>query len=128
MTLANATIGQIMIPVENLERGISFYRDTLGLPFLFTAPPQMAFFRCGPVRLLVGVLPPGHQAQRGGAVYFQVPDIRGVFESLKARGVEFGAEPHLVHRSPSSELWLVDFKDPAGNQLALMSEVPLAKV
>ena len=51
-----------MIPVEDFERGIAFYRDVLGLPFLFAAPPQMAFFMCGSVRLLVGVVQPGQAA------------------------------------------------------------------
>ena len=55
MDLANATISQIMIPVENFERGVEFYRDVLGLPLMFIAPPNMAFFQCGTVRLLVGV-------------------------------------------------------------------------
>ena len=55
MDLSRATVSQIMIPVTELERAIGFYRDTLGLPFLFVAPPQMAFFQCGAVRLLVGV-------------------------------------------------------------------------
>ncbi len=126
MNLTNASIAQIMIPVEDFGRGTAFYRDTLGLPFLFAAPPQMAFFMCGSVRLLVGVLPPGHQAQRGGAIYFGVPDIRAVFEKLKSKGVQFMADPHVVHRTPKSELWLAEFKDPDGNQLALMSEVPVA--
>jgi len=117
-----------MIPVEDFDRGTSFYRDILGIPFLFKAPPQMAFFMCGPVRLLVGVLPPGQRAQRGGAIYFQVPDIQDVFASLKAKGVEFRAEPHVINRGPRSELWLAEFKDPDGNQLALMSEVPIATV
>lgn len=125
MNLSNATIGQIMIPVDNFERGTAFYRDTLGLPFLFAAPPQMAFFMCGSVRLLVGCLPPAQTAQRGGAIYFQVSDIKDVFATLKGKGVQFVADPHLVHRTPKSELWLAEFKDPDGNQLALMSEVPL---
>jgi methylmalonyl-CoA/ethylmalonyl-CoA epimerase len=125
MNLSNASIGQIMIPVDNFERGTAFYRDTLGLPFLFAAPPQMAFFMCGSVRLLVGCLPPGQAAQRGGAIYFQVSDIKTVFTSLKGKGVQFIADPHAVHRTPKSELWLAEFKDPDGNQLALMSEVPL---
>ena len=125
MNLSNATIGQIMIPVDNFERGTAFYRDTLGLPFLFAAPPQMAFFMCGSVRLLVGCLPPGQIAQRGGAIYFQVGDITAVFTTLKGKGVQFVADPHIVHRTPKSELWLAEFKDPDGNQLALMSEVPL---
>jgi methylmalonyl-CoA/ethylmalonyl-CoA epimerase len=125
MNLSNATVAQVMIPIEDFERGTAFYRDTLGIPFLFAAPPQMAFFMCGPVRLLVGVMPPGQQAQRGSAIYFQVPDIHAVFASLKNDGVEFVADPHLVNRTPKSELWLAEFKDPDGNQLALMSEIPI---
>ncbi len=124
MNLANASIAQVMIPIVDFERGTAFYRDTLGLPFLFAAPPQMAFFMCGSVRLLVGCLPPGQQAQRGGGIYFQVPQIQPVFAELKAKGVQFLTEPHVVHRTAKSELWLAEFKDPDGNQLALMSEVP----
>ena len=96
MNLANATIAQIMIPVDEFERGVEFYRDKLGLPFLFAAPPQMAFFMCGAVRLLVGVLPPEQRAQRGGAIYFGVPDIHAAFASLGSKGVAFRAEPHIV--------------------------------
>jgi methylmalonyl-CoA/ethylmalonyl-CoA epimerase len=123
MNLSNATIGQLMIPVEDFDRGVSFYKDILGLPFLFSTPPQMAFFMCGAVRLLVGVLPAGQTANRGSAVYFKVEDIRGIFSSLKAQGVSFRVDPHIVHRTAASELWLAEFTDPDGNQLALMSEV-----
>ena len=123
MNLSDATVAQIMIPVENFEKGVSFYRDTLGIPFLFSAPPQMAFFMCGSVRLLVGVLPPEHKAQRGSAIYFKVPDIQAVYSSLKDKGVEFRAAPFVVHRTPKSEVWLAEFVDPDGNQLALMAEV-----
>jgi methylmalonyl-CoA/ethylmalonyl-CoA epimerase len=123
MNLANAKIAQLLIPIEDFEKGVAFHRDILGLPFLFAAPPQMAFFDCGGIRLLVGVMPPGQKAQRGSAVYFQVPDIRAVYSSLAGKGVNFTAEPHVVHRAPKSELWLAEFVDPDGNQLALMSEV-----
>jgi methylmalonyl-CoA/ethylmalonyl-CoA epimerase len=125
MNLADAKIAQLMIPVEDFETGVAFYRDVLGIPFLFAAPPQMAFFNCGGVRLLVGVLPAGQEAQRGSAIYFQVADIKGVHGALKAKGVAFRAEPHVVHRTPTSELWLAEFTDPDGNQLSLMSEVPM---
>jgi len=125
MNLANARIGQLMIPVDDFDKGIAFYRDILGLPFLFAAPPQMAFFDCGGVRLLVGVTPPGQKAQRGSAIYFRVPDIHSVFSSLKQSGVRFLADPHVVHRTPQTELWLAEFNDPDGNQLALMSEAAL---
>ena len=123
MNLANARVAQLLIPVDELEKGVAFYRDVLGLPLLFTAPPQMAFFDCGGIRLLVGAVPPGQKAHRGSAIYFQVADIRDVHASLKGSGVAFSAEPHVVHRTPKSELWLAEFTDPDGNQLALMSEV-----
>jgi len=85
----------------------------------------MAFFNCGGVRLLVGVMPAGETAQRGSAIYFKVADIHGVHASLEAKGVTFRAAPHVVHRTPVSELWLSEFTDLDGNQLALMSEVPV---
>ncbi len=127
MNLANAKVAQLLIPVGDFEKGITFYRDVLGIPFLFAAPPQMAFFECGGVRLLVGVLPAGQKAQRGSVIYFQVEDIRAVYSSLKERDVRFTAEPHVVHRTQKSELWLSEFTDPDGNQLALTSEVEGAR-
>ncbi|HEV3239177.1 MAG TPA: VOC family protein [Casimicrobiaceae bacterium] len=122
MDLANATVGQLLVPVENLEAAVSFYRDILGLQHLFSAPPQMAFFQCGQIRLLVGVLPAGQTAQRGAAIYFQVSDILAVFQTLSEKDVKFVAAPHVVQRTPSSEQWLAEFTDPDGNQLALMSQ------
>jgi methylmalonyl-CoA/ethylmalonyl-CoA epimerase len=122
MDLSNATIGQLLIPVDDLDRAVPFYRDILGLQFLFSAPPQMAFFQCGDVRLLVGVPPEGQTAQRGSTIYFQVADIGSVFRSLNEKRVKFMAEPHIVHRTPNSELWLAEFTDSGGNQLALMSQ------
>jgi methylmalonyl-CoA/ethylmalonyl-CoA epimerase len=121
--LANATVGQLLIPVASLDQGTAYYRDILGLKFLFSAPPQMSFFQAGAVRLLVGVPEPGQVAQRGSMIYFKVPDIHAAHATLSARGVRFFAPPHLVHRTPTYELWLTEFRDPDGNQLALMGEV-----
>lgn len=125
MNLSDATVGQLLIPVEDLESGVAFYRDVLGLPFLFTAPPQMAFFTCGGIRVLVGVMPPGQKGQRGSVIYFTVKDIAAVFSTLSAKGVQFLNSPHVVNRTPKSELWLAEFTDPDGNQLALMSELAI---
>ena len=125
MNLANAKIAQLLIPVDDLEKGVAFYRDVLGIPFLFAAPPQMAFFDCAGVRLLVGVSPPGLNLERGSAIYFQVTDIHAVFSSLGDQGVHFDVPPHVVHRAAGSELWLAEFADPFGNRLALMNEVAL---
>jgi len=59
----------------------------------------------------------------GAAIYFAVTDIAAVFSTLGAKGVQFRQSPHVLRRTPNSELWLAEFTDPDGNQLALMSEV-----
>ena len=123
MNLSSATVGQLLVPVDDFERGVAFYRDVLGLPFLFSAPPQMAFFMCGAVRLLIGVPPPSQTAQRTATIYFRVSDIKQVHATLTGQHVRFQADPHVVHRTPTAELWLAEFTDPDGNQLALMSEL-----
>lgn len=123
--LAAATLGQLLIPVSNLEQATAYYRDTLGIPFLFSAPPQMSFFQTGNVRLLVGVHEDGATDQRSSMIYFRVDDIHSVHDGLVSRGVKFGSAPHLVHRASTYELWLADFTDPDGNPLALMCEVPI---
>jgi methylmalonyl-CoA/ethylmalonyl-CoA epimerase len=126
MDLSNATITQLLIPVDEFERGVSFYRDTLGIRLLFSAPPQMAFFQCGAVRLLIGVMPAGQKAQGGSAIYFSVTHIEEVYASLREKGVQFKAPPHVANRSAQSETWLAEFIDPDGNQLALLSEKRIA--
>jgi len=121
--LSQAAVAQLLLPVEDLDRAVTFYRDVLGLPYLFTAPPQMAFFRCGGVRILLGVPPSGTPRQRGATLYFRVEDIHAVHATLQQRGIAFPVAPHLVHRAPGTELWLSEFTDPDGNHLALMAEV-----
>jgi|ERR1700728_3007180 methylmalonyl-CoA/ethylmalonyl-CoA epimerase len=114
-------IGQIALTVGNLEEAKTFYRDRLGMKFLFDAG-SMAFFQCGAVRLLIGT---GEQqtATNGVILYFRVPDIESASAALKKKGVVFTQEPHLVARMKSHDLWLAFVKDPAGNTLGLMSEL-----
>jgi methylmalonyl-CoA/ethylmalonyl-CoA epimerase len=119
-----STIGQIAITVTDVDRAIAFYRDVLGLKFLFQFP-NLGFFACDGVRLMIsGAEKPGES--NGSAIYFKVPDIRQAFESLSQRGAPFEREPHLVARMPDHELWMAFFRDPDRNLLALMSEVPRA--
>src|SRR5947207_1873296 len=49
------TIAQIALTVSDLGRAVGFYRDVLGMPLLFQAPPGLAFFRCGAIRLILSV-------------------------------------------------------------------------
>jgi methylmalonyl-CoA/ethylmalonyl-CoA epimerase len=119
-------IGQIFINAHDLDRAIAFYRDTLGMTFLFLAPPGMAFFDCGGIRLMLGVADRPELNHPASIIYYKVDDIEATYEMLNARGVEFVIKPHLVAPMPTYDLWLADFRDSEGNLLALMSEVPRA--
>lgn len=115
-------IGQIAVPVDDLDRAIGFYRDTLGLRFLFQVP-TMAFFDCAGVRLMLG-LPEDDGADRGSSiVYFRVEDIDTSAQTLASSGTQVQGEPHLVAKMEDHELWMVFFSDTEGNTMALMSEV-----
>jgi len=119
-------IGQIFVNVKDLDRAVAFYRDVLGITFLFTAPPGMAFFDCGGVRLMLGRADRPEIDHIASIIYYKVDDIQKVYEVFDARGVEFIVKPHLVAQLPTYDLWLADFRDSEGNILALMSEVPRA--
>lgn len=121
--LAGSTLAQVALPVRDAERAAGFYRDTLGLPFLFAAPP-MAFFDLGGVRLML-TLPESPEFEPPGSIlYFRVADIAAAHAGLLARGVAFRTAPHRVARLPDHELWMAFFEDGEGNTLALLSQVP----
>jgi methylmalonyl-CoA/ethylmalonyl-CoA epimerase len=116
-------IGQIAMPVHDIGRAVRFYRDVLGLPFLFEAPPSLAFFDCDGVRLMLSVPETAEYNHPGSILYFSVPDIRHAWRTLSARGARMDNEPHMVAKLESTELWLCTFHDGERNTLALMSEV-----
>jgi predicted enzyme related to lactoylglutathione lyase len=117
-------IGQIFVNVKDLDRAIAFYRDMLGMTFLFQAPPGMAFFDCSGIRIMLGRADRPEIDHPASIIYYKVDDIEKVYEVFNARGVEFLIKPHLVAPMPTYDLWLADFRDSEGNILALMSEVP----
>ena len=117
-------IHQISMRVHDVDRAVRFYRDTLGLPFLFAAPPRLAFFDCNGVRLMLSTPEPGFD-HPGSVLYFAADDIGQMHETLRSRGVAFRTEPHRIATLADREVWLADFEDTEGNTLALMSEPKL---
>ena len=115
--------------MRDLDRAVAFYRDVLGLRFLFQAPPGLAFFDCGGVRLMLS-LPegPDHEHKHASSViYYFVDDLQAAWAAVTARGATpatFGApEPHLIAKLPDHDLWMAFVEDGEGNLLGLMSEV-----
>ena len=116
-------IGQISVPVRDIPRAVAFYRDTLGMRFLFQPSSNLAFFMCGDVRLMLDKPEDAEFQNHSSVIYYKVEDIQAWFAKLKERSVKMVDEPHLIARMPDHELWMTFFRDPEENLLALMSEV-----
>jgi catechol 2,3-dioxygenase-like lactoylglutathione lyase family enzyme len=120
-----SAIGQIAVNVHDLDRAVAFYRDVLGMSFLFQAPPNLAFFSCGDVRIMLDVAQEKEFDHPASILYYRVDDVREGYRILSSRGVKFMGEPHVIHRTETYELWMAFFRDPDENVLALMAEVSI---
>ena len=115
-------LGQIALPVSDADRSEAFYANTLGIPTLFRFG-ELVFLDCAGVRLMLdGNAKAPVNPGTGVCHYFKAPQIEAVTADLKAKGVVFEAEPHLVAKMPDHELWMAFFRDPDGHLLALMEE------
>jgi methylmalonyl-CoA/ethylmalonyl-CoA epimerase len=115
-------VGQVAINVRDVQRAVEFYRDVLGLHFLFQIP-NAAFFDCGGLRLMLGTAEKPEFDHPASILYYKVADIHAAYASLQAAGAETVDAPHLVARMPDHELWMFFVRDPEGNHLGMMSEV-----
>lgn len=114
-------IGQILIPVTDVERAAAWYRDVLGIRYLFGFP-GMAFLDADGVRLYLAN--PTQDGFSGTAtLYFRVPDINAAVDELTSRGVTFAGRPHMIFDDGTQQTWMCFSKDLDGNNIALMSEV-----
>jgi len=118
-------IHQIAVFAKDLDEAVTFYRDILGATYITTFdPPGLVFFDFGGTRLLLEKTGPK------ASVYFRVDDIHSAYEELKAKGIKFIADPHLIFRdengvfgSAGEEEWMAFFSDPSDNILALASRI-----
>jgi methylmalonyl-CoA/ethylmalonyl-CoA epimerase len=117
------SLGQIQIRTHDVERAAAFYENILGLKLLFKAPPGLAFFDCGGVRLMLDRPEKQEFDHASSILYFAVPDIQAAHARMKAQSVKFEDEPHMIARMPNHDLWMTFFRDSEDNLLALMSEV-----
>ncbi len=120
--LERSRIGQIAVVCKDVARASAFYRDTLGLRHLFDAGPNLSFFDCGGVRLMLTTAERPEDAHASSILYFFVSGIEDMHRALSAKGVRFLDAPHLIARMPDHELWLAAFTDSEGNTMAIMEE------
>jgi methylmalonyl-CoA/ethylmalonyl-CoA epimerase len=123
MLLNISQIGQIALPVQDVDRSEAFYEGCLGLRKLFRYG-GLSFFDCAGVRLLLDKVHDAKGFSPQGCVYFRCADITFAVTELKARGVNFSSDPHLIAKMDDHDLWMAFFADPDGHILALMQEAP----
>jgi methylmalonyl-CoA/ethylmalonyl-CoA epimerase len=116
-----AQIGQIAIPVRDLERAVRFYADKLAMSYLFTAS-NLAFFDCGGIRLMLSVPEAAEFDHPSSVIYFRVDTIDAAYQALVARGVQFEDRPHVIAKMDTYDLWMAFFRDSEQNLLGIMSE------
>ncbi|MCS4306940.1 putative enzyme related to lactoylglutathione lyase [Rheinheimera pacifica] len=122
MSELSGRIGQIALTVSDVESALGFYRDILGLPFLFQPSPQLAFLQAGATRLMLSA-PQGAGAVGANSVlYFSVTDISATYEAIVVKGAKPEREPQLAAKMPDYELWLGFVRDPDANLVGLMEE------
>jgi len=123
LAVALGQLGQVAVSVDDVDAAEQFYGNSLGLRKLFRFG-NLLFFDCAGVRLLVEKSDKSPFVPASSVLYFRTPDITVALRELKARGVSFIDAPHLIAPMEDHDLWMVFFRDPAGNTLALMQEAP----
>ncbi len=118
-----SAIEQIAVNAHDLDRALEFYRDKLGMKHLFTVPPNLAFFDCDGIRLLLSLPAKPEFDHPSSIIYFKVDDIQVAYATLSERGVHFDEKPIFVADMGTYDLWLASFRDSENNLLALMGHV-----
>ncbi|HKE77455.1 MAG TPA: VOC family protein [Acidimicrobiales bacterium] len=112
---------QVAQHVEDMDRAVAFYRDTVGLEFIARFdPPGLAFFDLGTSRLLLEAgAPPA-------LLYLGVDDVASMTEQLRAAGVTIESEPHVIHVDEAGQFGpageaeeMAFFRDSEGNLVGL---------
>lgn len=115
-------LGQVGFVVSDVAKATAFYRDVIGLKFLFAAGPNLAFLAAGSVRIMLTTPEGAGEVGRNSILYFKVQDIAATHAAVVARGAKEESAPRLIARMPDHELWLSAVRDPDDNIVELMEE------
>ena len=115
-------IGQIAVTVSDVDAALIFYRDILGLTFLFGAGPNLAFLMAGSVRIMLSTPQGAGSVGHNSTLYFKVTDIETTHAAFVSHGAIDERAPQLTAKMPDHELWIGFLRDPDGNLVGLMEE------
>jgi methylmalonyl-CoA/ethylmalonyl-CoA epimerase len=123
MLLNLSQIGQIALPVTDVDRSENFYDKVVGLRKLYRFG-DLSFFDCAGVRLMLERVTEPKDFRPQGCIYFRCADIALAMAELKRRGAAFTLGPDLIAEMDDHDLWMAFFNDPDGHILAVMQEAP----
>lgn len=109
--------------VSDVPKALGFYRDALGLPFLFSPSDTLAFLQAGDVRVMLSTPQGAGKAGGNSILYFRVESIEQAYAAVVARGATGERAPQLAAKMPDHDLWLAFLRDPDGNLIGLMEEM-----
>lgn len=115
-------VGQILVPVADVDRAAEFYELVLGLP-LWGRFPGIAFFDAAGVRLYLATVTQA-DFQGRATIYFWVDDVTGTQAALVERGAVASEAPSVTWEAPDYDFWLGFVTDPDGNNIGLMRNAP----
>jgi predicted enzyme related to lactoylglutathione lyase len=116
-------IRQIAITVSDVSAAVTFYRDILGLKFLFSPAPNLAFLEAGNVRIMLSTPQGAGTVGHNSILYFKVTDIVATHAAIVGRGAMNERAPQHAATMPDHELWTGFVRDPDGNLVGLMEEI-----
>jgi predicted enzyme related to lactoylglutathione lyase len=115
-------IGQIAITVSDVAKALPFYRDVLGLTFLFSPGPNLAFLAAGSVRIMLSTPQGAGSVGANSILYFKVTEIVETHAEIVEKGAASERAPQLAAKLPDHDLWIGFVRDPDGNIVGLMEE------
>jgi predicted enzyme related to lactoylglutathione lyase len=113
---------QIAITVSDVTAALTFYRDNLGLNFLFSPSPDLAFLAVGDVRIMLSTPQGAGAVGHNSILYFSVEDITATHSAIVQRGATNERSPQFAAKMPDHDLWIGFVRDPDGNLVGLMEE------
>lgn len=115
-------VGQIAITVSDVDEALGFYRDILGLQFLFQAGPNLAFLSTGNLRLMLSTPQGEGEVGANSILYFKTVNIEQRYADLLEAGACAERAPVMVAAMSDHDLWLAFVRDTDQNLVGLMEE------
>ncbi len=115
-------ISQVAITVSDVGTATAFYRDVLGLTFLFSAEPNLAFLSDGTIRIMLSTPQGSGSVGANSVLYFKTNDIEATYAAMIRRGGAPERPPQFAAKMPDHDLWIGFLRDPDGNLVGLMEE------